>query len=66
MRDNLMRLGPTRFSAGVCTSVGGYSAQPTNATPQFEITDERSVDEVAQAIVRGGYQPIYKDWDDIR
>ncbi len=65
MRDNLIKLGATRFSAGVCTSVGGYSHPDTQDTPQFEITDERTVEEVAAAITAHGYQPVYKDWDDI-
>ncbi|MGW8195143.1 MAG: 2-iminoacetate synthase ThiH, partial [Desulforhopalus sp.] len=63
MRDQLIRLGATRFSAGVCTSVGGYSAYKEEHTPQFEITDERSVAEVAAAITGQGYQPVFKDWD---
>ena len=62
-RDNLIRLGTTRFSAGSCTGVGGYSEQEDTGTPQFEITDERSVEEVVQAIRDAGYQPVYKDWD---
>lgn len=65
MRDNIVQLGATRFSAGVCTSVGGYSRQSDTDTPQFEITDERTVEEVAMAITEKGYQPVYKDWDDI-
>ncbi|WP_163338135.1 2-iminoacetate synthase ThiH [Desulfopila sp. IMCC35008] len=63
MRDNLMQIGATRFSAGVSTSVGGYSLAGRDDTPQFEITDERDVAEMAQAITAGGYQPVYKDWD---
>ncbi len=62
-RDNLIRLGVTRFSAGSCTGVGGYGERQDTGTPQFEITDERSVDEVVQAIRDAGYQPVYKDWD---
>lgn len=62
-RDHLIPLGATRFSAGSCTSVGGYAASQAGDTPQFEITDQRSVDQVVQAIVARGYQPIYKDWD---
>lgn len=65
MRDNLLKLGATRFSAGVCTSVGGYSKPDAADTPQFEITDQRSVKEVADAITAMGYQPVFKDWDDI-
>lgn len=63
MRDNLMQIGATRFSAGVSTSVGGYALSGRDDTPQFEITDERDVAEMAQAITAGGYQPVYKDWD---
>jgi 2-iminoacetate synthase len=62
-RDRLMHLGPTRFSAGSCTGVGGYAEDEQKGTPQFEITDERSVDEVVAAIRSQGYQPVYKDWD---
>lgn len=62
-RDNLISLGVTRFSAGSCTGVGGYADEDLSQTPQFEITDERSVEEVAAAIVKHGYQPVYKDWD---
>jgi 2-iminoacetate synthase len=62
-RDNLIRLGATRFSAGSCTGVGGYGQRQETGTPQFEITDERGVDEVVQAIRDAGYQPVYKDWD---
>lgn len=63
-RDNLIRLGATRFSAGSCTGVGGYGEQKADAgSPQFAITDERSVAEVVEAIRAAGYQPVYKDWD---
>ena len=64
-RDNLISLGVTRFSAGSCTGVGGYANEDLAQTPQFEITDERSVEEVVAAIVEHGYQPVYKDWDRI-
>lgn len=43
--------------------MGGYADEGLSQTPQFEITDERSVEEVAAAIVKHGYQPVYKDWD---
>ncbi len=62
-RDKLIHLGATRFSAGSKTDVGGYAGQHDDTTPQFEITDERSVDEVAAMIREKGYQPIFKDWE---
>lgn len=63
MRDNLMGLGVTRFSAGVSTSVVGYAKSDQSSTPQFEITDERSVPEMVAAITERGFQVVYKDWD---
>ncbi|MFT5697325.1 MAG: 2-iminoacetate synthase [Desulforhopalus sp.] len=62
-RDNLISLGVTRFSAGSCTGVGGYADEDISQTPQFEITDERSVEDVVAAIRQSGYQPVLKDWD---
>lgn len=62
-RNHLIRLGATRFSAGSCTGVGGYTDDSPESTPQFEITDQRSVAQVVQAIRDYGYQPVYKDWD---
>ena len=62
-RNHLIRLGATRFSAGSCTGVGGYAEMEENDTPQFEITDRRTVAQVVQAIKDHGYQPVYKDWD---
>mgnify|MGYP000977392412 CR=1 FL=1 len=35
------------------------------ATPQFEISDPRSADEMASAIAARGYQPVYKDWESV-
>lgn len=35
------------------------------ATPQFEISDPRSADDMAGAIAARGYQPVYKDWESV-
>ena len=43
-----------------------WSASPraaTNATGQFEIADDRSPEEIAEAIRNLGYEPVWKDWD---
>ncbi|NQS70828.1 MAG: 2-iminoacetate synthase ThiH [Desulfobulbaceae bacterium] len=64
-RDRLLPLGVTRYSAGSHTGVGGYAQAEDESTPQFEITDNRGVEEVAAAIYAHGYQPVYKDWDAI-
>ncbi len=64
-RDRLLHLGATRFSAGSRTDVGGYS-QPGSSTVQFEITDERSVEEITEMIRKHGYQPVLKDWEPLQ
>lgn len=80
LRDNLIPLGVTRMSAGVSTAVGGHAVRKDGhaahkdtegqgdgdeATPQFEISDPRSADEMAAAIAARGYQPVYKDWESV-
>lgn len=62
-RDHLMLLGATRLSAGSRTDVGGYSGLEDSQCEQFEISDERSVDQIVAAIKAGGLQPVYKDWE---
>lgn len=63
-RDRLIHLGATRFSSGSKTGVGEYSLKEhAEATVQFEVTDDRSVDEVAEMIRASGYQPVFKDWE---
>ena len=62
-RDQLLPLGVTRYSAGSRTGVGGYADAAEESTPQFEITDNRDVTEVACAISRLGYQAVFRDWD---
>ena len=60
LRDQLIKLGATKMSAGSCTAVGGRSEY--YSTGQFEISDERSVAEMARMLYSQGYQPVYKDW----
>lgn len=61
-RDGMLGLGPTRYSAGSCTAPGGYG-DPGREGEQFEIGDQRTVDEVCLAIRAGGHDPVLKDWD---
>jgi len=65
-RDNMVDLGVTNMSAGSKTNPGGYETFSENESDgQFEISDDRSVDEVAKAIQRKGYHPVFKDWTEI-
>jgi 2-iminoacetate synthase len=51
----------THLSAGSHTEPGGY-AGPSDAEPQFSVADERTPGEVAAALRRAGYDPVWKDW----
>ncbi len=62
LRDNLLALGVTRISAGVSTAVGGHAVE-AETTGQFEISDGRSVAEMAAVLEKLGYQAVYKDWE---
>ena len=57
-RDSCIGLGVTRFSAGVQTGVGGH-AEEEKGDEQFHKADNRSVDEMVQAIAAKGGQPIF-------
>jgi len=60
-RNNAIKLGVTKMSAGVNTAVGGHSDNQENSG-QFAVSDTRNVEEMCQAISQLGYQPICKDW----
>lgn len=63
LRNHLIPLGVTRMSAGVSTAVGGRTRHEDDNVGQFDISDPRTVDEVAHAIRQRGYQPVLKDWE---
>lgn len=63
-RENILPLGVTKMSAGVSTAVGGHS-QDGEQVGQFDISDERTVEEMCAALRRHGYQPVFKDWESI-
>ena len=61
-RNNIIKLGVTSISAGSKTDPGGYAATE-GELEQFEISDERSPQQVAEMIRAQGYEPVWKDWD---
>lgn len=61
-RNNIIKLGVTSMSAGSKTNPGGYAVAP-QTLEQFEISDERTPDEIAAIIRKNGYEPVWKDWD---
>lgn len=63
-RNHIIRLGVTSMSAGSKTNPGGYVVDP-ESLEQFEISDERTPQQIAAMITGSGYEPVWKDWDKI-
>jgi 2-iminoacetate synthase len=63
LRDKLIPLGVTNMSAGSSTRPGGYGTYGGETLQQFSIDDARRPNEVAEAIKRAGYEPVWKDFD---
>ena len=63
-RDHIISLGITSISAESKTNPGGYSVE-NESLEQFEISDERSTEEIKTMIQDQGYEVVWKDWDKI-
>ena len=60
-RDNVIGLAATKISAGVSVGIGGHGEE-AKGDEQFEISDSRSVQEVYDAIINHGLQPVMSDY----
>lgn len=60
-RDNIIDIAATKISAGVNVGIGGHSGEE-KGDEQFEISDSRDVDQVYQAILEKGLQPVMSDY----
>jgi 2-iminoacetate synthase len=61
-RNHVIKLGITSMSAGSKTNPGGYVVEP-QSLEQFEISDERSPQQITALIKQQGYEPVWKDWE---
>lgn len=62
-RDNIIKIAATKISGGVCVGIGGHGEnEEEKGDEQFEISDGRSVQEVYDAIVKQGMQPVMSDY----
>jgi 2-iminoacetate synthase len=60
VRARLLHLGITQISGGSRTSVGGYTqAERPHDTEQFDVSDQRSLDEVVCWLMEKGYIPSF-------
>lgn len=62
LRDELIEIGITSMSAESKTNPGGYVID-NQTLEQFEIDDNRSVEEIKTSILSKGYEPLTKDWE---
>ena len=60
-RNHIIHLGITSMSAESKTNPGGYTTV-NESLEQFEISDERSTQEIEDMIRAQGYEVVYKDW----
>ncbi|NLC51870.1 MAG: [FeFe] hydrogenase H-cluster radical SAM maturase HydG [Firmicutes bacterium] len=69
-RDRIIDYGISQISAGSCTGVGGYRQELENKekrntaaaqddTPQFDVCDHRTPDEMIRSLCENGYIPSY-------
>jgi len=60
VRERLLRLGVSQISGASRTSVGGYTEEerPTD-TEQFDVSDQRTLDEVVRWLMENGFIPSF-------
>lgn len=65
-RDHVIGVSATKISAGVSTGIGSHveEEETKEGDEQFEISDPRTVDEVFEAIIKMGCQPVMSDYVD--
>lgn len=59
-RDNAIKIGANKISAGVSVGIGGHTHK--KGDEQFEISDSRSVSEVCEAIRNDGLSPLMSEY----
>lgn len=62
VRDHLMQIAATKISAGVSTGIGEHGEKVQDkGDEQFEISDDRSVEEIYDALKEHHLQPVMAD-----
>ena len=61
-RDNVVQIAATKISAGVDVGIGGHGDNDKKGDEQFEISDDRNVKQVYEALVENGLQPVMSDY----
>ena len=61
-RDHIVNLGITSMSAESKTNPGGYTVD-RQTLEQFEISDERTTEEITKMLQNNGLEVVWKDWE---
>lgn len=61
-RDNVVGMCATKISAGVSTGIGSHTEEESLGDNQFEISDDRTLKQVCDAIRSRGLQPVMNDY----
>lgn len=61
-RDNVVGMCATKISAGVSTGIGSHTEEESLGDNQFEISDDRTLEQVCDAIRSRGLQPVMNDY----
>lgn len=61
-RDNVVGMCATKISAGVSTGIGSHTEEESLGDNQFEISDDRTLEQVCGAIRSRGLQPVMNDY----
>ena len=60
VREKVIKLGVSQISGASRTSVGGYTEkEPPHDTEQFDVSDNRTLDEVVRWLMESGYIPSF-------
>lgn len=63
LRDGFAGLVVNRMSVASRTTVGGYATGDGGGTGQFDVSDDRTVEEFCDALRGRGLEPVFKAWD---
>lgn len=58
-RERILKMGVSQLSGGSKTSVGGYAEPEAENSAQFDVSDNRTLDEVVNWLIRLGYIPSF-------
>jgi 2-iminoacetate synthase len=62
-RDGMAGVGISKMSVASRTTVGGYADTARGDLAQFDVSDERGVDEFCASLRQRGLEPVFKNWD---